>query len=177
MRFEETGIAGVVLIRLDLHEDERGGFARTFCAAEMTAAGLPFTVVQANLSRNVRAGTLRGLHYQRAPHGEPKIVSCPRGRIWDVAVDLREGSPTWRQWRGFELSPASGTALHLAEGIAHGFVTLEDYSEVHYLMGAAYVPDAATGARWDDPALGIDWPVAPAVMSERDAAFPLLDRQ
>lgn len=174
MRFEPSAIAGVVLIRLDPKADARGSFARTFCVAELAAAGLPFTVAQANLSRNIARHTLRGLHYQRAPHGEPKIVSCPRGRIWDVAVDLREASPTYRAWRAFELSPDSDSALHLPTGVAHGFLTLEPDSEVHYLMGAAYVPGAATGLRWDDPAIAIDWPAPPAAISDADRGHALL---
>lgn len=175
MRFEPTSIAGVVLIRLDFHHDDRGSFARTFCEEEFDAAGLSFRVVQSNLSRNTAPYTLRGMHYQRAPHGEPKIVSCPRGRIWDVAVDMREASPTYRRWVAFELAPDTGSALHLPEGIAHGFVTLEPDSEVHYLMGACYVPDAATGIRWDDPAIGIEWPAVPRIVSQRDAGYPLLE--
>ncbi|MBC3941310.1 dTDP-4-dehydrorhamnose 3,5-epimerase family protein [Sphingomonas albertensis] len=174
MQFERTRIDGVVLIRLDVKKDGRGAFARTFCTNEMAAAGLRFVVVQTNISRNIARHTLRGLHYQRAPHGEPKIVSCPRGRIWDVAVDLREDSPTYRQWQAFELSQDSDSAVHLPAGVAHGFITLEADSEVHYLMGAAYVPGAATGVRWDDPAIGIDWPAAPAVMSDADQGYPLL---
>lgn len=174
MRFEPSRIDGVVLIRLDVKQDVRGAFARTFCVHEMAAAGLQFVVVQTNISRNIARHTLRGLHYQRAPHGEPKIVSCPRGRIWDVAVDMREDSPTYRQWQAFELSQDSDSAVHLPAGVAHGFITLEADSEVHYLMGAAYVPGAATGVRWDDPAIGIDWPAMPAVMSEADQGYPLL---
>ncbi|QQV78466.1 dTDP-4-dehydrorhamnose 3,5-epimerase family protein [Sphingomonas aliaeris] len=174
MRFEPTRIPGVVLIRLDVKTDARGAFARTFCADEMAAAGLPFTVVQANLSRNTAQHTLRGLHYQREPHGEPKIVSCPRGSIWDVAVDMRPDSPAYRQWLAFELSPMSDTVLHLPTGVAHGFMTLEPDSEVHYLMGAAYVPGAATGVRWDEPALGIDWPAIPSVVSDADRHYALL---
>lgn len=175
MRLEETGIAGIVLIRPERHQDARGFFARTFCEAELAAAGLSFRVVQANLSRNRVAGTLRGLHFQRAPHGEPKIVSCPRGRIWDVAVDMREESPTHRQWRAFELGPEDALAVHLPAGVAHGFISLEPDSDVQYLMGAAYVPGAGTGLRWDDPALAIDWPIDPTVMSDSDRAYPLLD--
>lgn len=175
MRFEPSRIDGVVLIRLDAKTDARGAFARTFCVGDMAAAGLPFTVVQANLSRNVARHTLRGLHYQQEPHGEPKIVSCPRGRIWDVAVDMREHSPTYRAWQSFELSPDSDSALHLPTGVAHGFITLEPDSEVHYLMGAAYVPGAATGVRFDDPAIGIDWPAAPAVLSDADRGYALLE--
>lgn len=163
-----------MLVRPEPRADARGSFARTFCEAEFAAAGLPFRIVQANLSTNIDRHTLRGLHYQRDPHGEPKIVSCTRGRIWDVAVDVRPGSPTYLHWRGYELSPEGGVALHLPTGIAHGFVTLEPDSEVHYLMGAAYVPGAATGLRWNDPAIGIDWPATPAVISERDRGYPLL---
>lgn len=174
MRFEQTSIAGVVLLHWEFTRDERGSFARTFCLDEMKAAGLPFRIEQANVSRNTQARTLRGMHFQRAPHGEPKIVSCTRGAIWDVAVDMRAESPTYRAWRGFELTPESGRALHLPAGIAHGFVTLEPESEVQYLMGAAYVPGAATGIRWDDPAIGIDWPVAPRVIARRDRDYPLL---
>ena len=175
MRFEPTSIPGVVLIELEVRTDARGGFARTFCSAEMAAAGLPFTVVQANLSRNIAQYTLRGLHYQREPHGEPKIVSCSRGRIWDVAVDMRPSSPAYRQWMAVELSPTSDSALHLPTGVAHGFMTLEPDCDVHYLMGAAYLPAAATGVRWDDPALGIDWPAIPSVVSEADRHYPLLE--
>lgn len=175
MRFEPTPIDGVVLIRLDVKSDARGAFARTFCAQEMATAGLPFAVVQANISRNTTRHTLRGLHFQRSPHEEPKIVSCPRGRIWDVAVDMRADSPTYRSWQAFELSPDSDSALHLPTGIAHGFITLEPDSEVHYLMGAAYVPGAATGVRWDDPVIGIDWPAMPAVLSIADRGYALLE--
>jgi dTDP-4-dehydrorhamnose 3,5-epimerase len=175
MRFEPTSIEGVLILRLDLHRDERGSFARTFCQTEFRDAGVPFTVVQANVSRNTERSTLRGLHYQRAPHGEPKIISCPRGRIWDVAVDMREASPTYRRWQAFELGPDTDSALFLRDGIAHGFLTLEPDSEVHYLMGADYVPEAATGVRWDDPAIAITWPALPQVISRRDRDYPLLE--
>ncbi len=175
MHFEPSRIDGVVLIRLNVKSDARGDFARTFCVEEMATAGLPFVVVQTNISRNIARHTLRGLHFQREPHGEPKIVSCPRGRIWDVAVDMRQASPTYRRWQAFELSPSSDTALHLPTGVAHGFITLEPDSEVHYLMGAAYVPGAATGVRWDDPALDIHWPAMPAVISDADRSYSLLD--
>ena len=133
--------------------------------------------MQANVSRNNAARTLRGLHFQRAPFGEPKVVSCSRGRIWDVAVDIRPSSPTFRRWEAFELSEDSATAVFLPAGIAHGFLTLEPHTEVHYFMGAAFVAEAARGIRWDDPAIGIDWPAQPAIISERDRSFPLLDRR
>lgn len=166
----------MVILRWELGEDERGSFGRIYCEQEMAAAGIPFRIAQANISRNKARHTLRGLHMQHAPHGEPKIVSCSRGRIWDVAVDLREDSPTCRRWLAFELHEGGDCALHLPTGVAHGFLTLDPDSEVHYLMGAPYVPGAATGIRWDDPAIGIDWPAEPAVISNRDASYPLLER-
>ena len=174
MRIEPTAIEGVVLLRWELVEDERGSFARTFDQKQLEAAGLSFSIVQANISRNKARHTLRGLHMQRDPHGEPKIVSCSRGRIWDVAVDMREESATYRRWQAVELHEDGDCALHLPKGVAHGFLTLEPDSEVHYLMGAPYVPGAAAGFRWDDPALAIEWPHQPAVISERDAGYPLL---
>jgi dTDP-4-dehydrorhamnose 3,5-epimerase len=117
------------------------------------------------------------LHFQQPPFEEPKVVSCSRGRIWDVAVDIRPASPTFRRWEAFELSEDGATAVYLPAGIAHGFLTLEPDSEVSYLMGAAFVAEAARGIRWDDPAIGIKWPAQPAVISERDRSFPLLDRR
>jgi dTDP-4-dehydrorhamnose 3,5-epimerase len=168
-------MAGVAILHWGFARDERGGFARTFCAAGLAAAGLPFRVVQANVSRNPARHTLRGMHYQAAPHGEAKIVSCVRGRVWEAAVDMRPDSATWRQWRAFELAPDLDRSVHLPAGVASGFITLEADSEVHYLMGAEYVPGAAMGLRWDDPAIGISWPASPAIVSERDAAFPVLD--
>lgn len=175
MRIERTPIVGVELIHWDMVVDDRGGFARTFCREALAVAGIDFSVEQANISTNPACHTLRGLHYQRAPHGEPKIVSCRAGRIFDVAVDMREGSPTFRRWLGYELGRDFPRALHLAAGIAHGFLTLEPDSEVHYLMGAPYVPGAAAGARWNDPTIGIEWPAKPAVTSERDAGFALIE--
>jgi dTDP-4-dehydrorhamnose 3,5-epimerase len=176
MRFVPTRIEGVVIVELEPRRDERGAFARTFCEAEFAAAGLPFHVAQANLSTSAAALTLRGLHFQRAPHGEPKIVSCVRGRIFDVVVDIRPDSATYLQWEAVEMGEGLERMLHLGEGIAHGFLTLEPDSAVHYLMGAPYVAEAADGVRWDDPAIGIDWPAAPAVISERDRSYELIDR-
>lgn len=176
MRFGPTPIEGFTILELEVHKDARGGFARTFCEAEFAAAGLPFRVVQANLSTNPHAHTLRGMHFQRAPHGEPKIVSCTRGRIFDVAVDMRPTSPTYLRWEGVELAPGLGRALYLPEGLAHGFITLEPDTEVSYMMGAPYVPGSAAGLRWDDPAVGIEWPVSPKLLSDKDASYPLVDR-
>ncbi|HEX9931897.1 MAG TPA: dTDP-4-dehydrorhamnose 3,5-epimerase [Allosphingosinicella sp.] len=174
MRIEPATLEDLALLQWDVSEDERGSFARTFCREELRAAGPDFEIVQANLSTNAARHTLRGLHFQSPPHEEPKIVSCLAGRIWDVAVDLREGSRTFRRWEAFELAPAERCALFIPAGFAHGFLTLEPDSVVHYLMGAPFVAGAGRGIRWDDPALGIDWPAAPAVISERDRSFPPL---
>ncbi len=172
MRFTPTAIDGVTVIELDPIEDDRGSFARTFCEEEFEKAGISMRVRQADISHNARAFTLRGLHYQAHPHWEPKLVQCVRGRIWDVAVDLRPESETYRRWAGVELSPGLGRLFYVPRGCAHGFLTLEDDSDVAYLMGEAHAPGAGRGLRWDDPAFGIAWPAAPAHISERDAAYP-----
>ncbi|MHB8531698.1 MAG: dTDP-4-dehydrorhamnose 3,5-epimerase [Solirubrobacteraceae bacterium] len=175
MRFVKTPLAGVWVIEHERLEDERGWFARTFDASEFGSCGMNPAVVQANASYNERAGTLRGMHYQADPHGESKLVRCVRGAIFDVAVDLRDGSPTRGRWHGVELSEQNGRAFYIPAGLAHGFQTLTDGSEVHYLMGDPYVPEAARGVRWDDPAFAIEWPPAPPggrVISERDASYP-----
>jgi len=158
MRIVATPLAGVHTIEREPISDDRGWFARTFDAAGFADAGLDLQVQQANASFNARRGTLRGMHLQRAPHGEPKLVTCVRGAVWDVALDLRPDSPSFRAWHGVELGAAGGVGYFLPEGVAHGFLTLTDDAEVHYLMGHHFVPDAAAGVRWDDPAFGIDWP-------------------
>jgi dTDP-4-dehydrorhamnose 3,5-epimerase len=174
MRFEKTPLPGVWTIELELLGDERGWFARTFDAAEFLERGMDPAVVQCNASFNAKAGTLRGMHYQAEPHGEPKLVRCARGAIFDVAVDLREDSPTFRGWHGVELSESNRLALYVPAGLAHGFQTLSDDVEVLYQMGAPYIPDAVRGVRFDDPAFGIEWPPLEGerVVSERDRAFP-----
>jgi dTDP-4-dehydrorhamnose 3,5-epimerase len=175
MRFVETPLPGVIVIEPERLTDERGWFARGFDRGEFAARGMNPDVIQANASFNGRAGTLRGMHYQAEPHGETKLVRCARGAIFDVAVDLRPGSPTHGRWHGVELSEENGLAFYIPAGLAHGFQTLRDASEVHYLMGSPYVPDAARGVRWDDLAFGIEWPVEPPVgrtISERDASYP-----
>lgn len=171
MKFTETALAGVLVVDLEPKTDERGFFARAFCSEEFAARGLCSTFPQANISWNERRGTLRGMHYQRAPFGEPKIVRVTRGRIYDVALDLRESSPTFRRWTAVELSAENRRALYLPEGIAHGFQTLEDDSEILYWMGERYVSDSAAGVRWNDPAFAIDWPIEPPIVSDRDASF------
>jgi len=172
MKFTATKIAGVTVVETEPVDDDRGSFARTFCGAEFAAAGLALKVAQANLSRNRRRGTLRGMHYQAEPKPEPKLVGCLRGSIFDVAVDLRPDSPTYCGWTGVELTESNGRALFIPPGCAHGFLTLTDDTLVSYLMGAFYDPALARGVRWDDPAFGIDWPDRPTVISARDAAYP-----
>lgn len=172
MRFTPTSIRGVVIADWDAAVDERGAFARLHCPEEFTAGGHPFAPAQTSLSRNDRAGTLRGMHYQAAPRAEAKLVRVTRGRIFDVAIDLRPGSPTFRQWTGTELSAANGRALLIGEGMAHGFVTLEDDTDVLYQISRAFEPGYGLGVRWDDPAFAIQWPVKPTVISERDASYP-----
>lgn len=172
MRFHSTPLTGVMVIELDVHEDARGSFARTFCEEEFARAGLAFKPAQINLSQNPRAWTLRGVHYQVAPHGESKVVQCLRGRVFDVAVDLRPQSATHRKWFGIELASELKRTFFIPEGCGHGFITLEDDSDVSYLMGRAFEPSAQRGVRWNDPAFAIDWPAQPRVISPRDEAFP-----
>ena len=172
MQIEKTPIDGVLVTSLQRFEDERGFFARTYCQREFSEAGVDITLVQTNVSGNKAKGTLRGLHYQDAPHPDKKIVTCTRGAIFDVAVDLRRTSPTYLQWFGTELSAENRKGLYIPPGCAHGFITLEDDTDVNYLMGEWYYPDLARGARWDDPAFAIDWPMAPVTMNERDAGYP-----
>jgi dTDP-4-dehydrorhamnose 3,5-epimerase len=171
VRFHETPLPGAWVIELDLLGDERGWFARTYDAAEFAARGLEPVGVQCNSSFNAARGTLRGLHFQRAPHGEAKLVRCVRGAIWDVGVDLRPDSPAYCRWHAVELTADNRLGYYLPAGLAHGFQTLTEDCEVQYLMGHEYVPDAAAGVRWDDPAFGIDWPTGERVISERDQAF------
>ena len=154
--------------------DERGQFARTFCVDELSDAGIDFRVLQTNISTNTIAGTLRGMHYQRDPHGEQKIVRCSRGSIFDVAVDIRPGSDTYLQWTSEILSSKRMNGLYIPAGFAHGFISLTDDCEVTYLMGSTYEAEAGAGLRWDDPAIQINWPLTPSIMSERDANWPLV---
>jgi dTDP-4-dehydrorhamnose 3,5-epimerase len=175
VRFEPLPLPGAFRISLEPREDERGFFARTFCEEEFARHGLPTRFPQQNLSRNLRAGTLRGLHFNAAPHGEAKLIRCTAGALWDVIIDLRAGSPTRLRWFGAHLTAERGDALFLPAGFAHGFLTLEDRTDAAYLMGSAYAPGAARGIRWDDPALALPWPREPAVLSDQDRAWPLLE--
>jgi dTDP-4-dehydrorhamnose 3,5-epimerase len=172
MRFTETKVAGVYFIEPEPIADERGFFARIWCREEFAANGLDPELAQANISFNARKGTLRGLHFQAAPHAEVKLVRCTRGAIFDVAVDLRSGSPTYLSWFGAELSDANRSMLYVPEGCAHGFLTLTDGAEVAYQMSAPYAPEAARGVRFDDPAFGIEWPGEVVVINERDRTYP-----
>ena len=175
MKFLPTPLAGAYLIELEQLDDERGFFARSFCQNEFKAHGLDPVVAQCNVSFNRRRGTLRGLHYQAAPHAEAKLVRCTRGAVWDVIVDLRKGSLTVRQWHAAELTADNRRALYIPDGFAHGFQTLADDSEVLYQMSEFYHPESARGVRWDDRTLAIRWPIKDAVISPRDRAFPTLD--
>lgn len=167
----ETPLAGVLLIEPELRHDDRGFFARTFCRSELRKRGIEFEVVQCNISHNERRGTLRGLHYQRAPYGEPKLVSVTRGAIYDVVVDVRAESPTWGEWYAVELSAENRRGLSIPEGMAHGFQTLADDTDVFYQMGREYAPSHAAGYRYDDPAFGIAWPLPVQCISDRDLSF------
>ena len=168
-------VGGVYAVRRHRLGDERGSLARVFCADELTAAGWSGSVAQVNHSYTRRAGTVRGLHYQRPPHSEAKLVTCLRGRAWDVALDLRAGSPTFRQWCAQEISSDNCAALLIPPGCAHGFQALSDDVELLYLHSAPYVPEADAGVNPLDPLVTISWPLPIAVMSDKDAQRPLLD--
>lgn len=161
-----------MIVALDAHRDSRGYFARTFCVEEFSRAGIQMRVLQTNISRNPRRLTLRGLHYQAEPHGEAKVIQCVRGRIFDVAVDLRAQSSSFRRWAAVELGPETDRVFYIPRGCAHGFLTLAPDSDIVYLMGAAYVPGAGRGVRWNDPAIGIGWPRQPEVIAAHDANYP-----
>jgi dTDP-4-dehydrorhamnose 3,5-epimerase len=169
--FIETKLAGVYIIELEKMEDDRGFFARTFCQEEFMAHGLNARVVQCSTSFNLRKGTLRGMHYQVAPYEESKLVRCTMGAIYDVAVDLRRGSTTFKQWVAVELTGENHRMLYIPEGCAHGFQTLEDNTEVAYQISEFYHPESARGVRWDGPAFGISWPFSTIVLSRRDRSF------
>jgi dTDP-4-dehydrorhamnose 3,5-epimerase len=177
VRFESTPLPGAWLVDLDRLGDERGWFARVFDHEEFRTRGLNPDIIQCNLSYNAKRDTLRGMHYQAEPHGESKLVRCVSGAIFDVAVDLRRDSPTFCRWHGVELSAANGRAFYIPAGFAHGFQTLEDNCDVLYQMGHAYVPAAARGVRFDDPAFAIRWPEphGPRTISERDTSYHPFD--
>jgi dTDP-4-dehydrorhamnose 3,5-epimerase len=174
VKFQESALPGAYAIDMDRLEDERGFFARSYCAEEFAARGLSTLMPQSSVSFNPRRGTLRGMHYQADPHAEDKLVRCTAGAVYDVIVDLRPSSPTLRRWFGVELSAVNHRSLFVPKGLAHGFITLRDDTEVLYMMSEPYVPGFERGVRWNDPAIGISWPMAPSAVSARDAAYPLL---
>jgi len=171
--YEETDIKGVFVIEPQMLEDERGFFTRTWCAQEFREHGLNPRLVQCNVSFNKRMGTVRGMHYQVAPYEEPKLVRCTKGSIYDVVIDLRPGSPTFKRWKAVTLAAHNYKMVYIPEGCAHGFQTLEDNSEVFYQISEFYAPEYSRGVRWDDPAFDIQWPPVHArTMSARDRGFP-----
>ncbi|WP_274425406.1 dTDP-4-dehydrorhamnose 3,5-epimerase [Chelativorans sp. YIM 93263] len=177
MRFQKTALEGAWVIEPDPLTDERGFFARTFCVRAFGEKGLEPIFVQHSISYSRQAGTLRGMHYQGEPYAEVKLVSCMRGAICDVIVDLRQYSRTFRKWASFELSAENRQLLYVPKGFAHGFLTLSDEVTVSYLISEFHTPSAARGLRYDDPAIGIEWPSPPSIVSEKDLSWPYLSAQ
>lgn len=176
MKFRETPLAGCFVIEQDRIHDHRGFFARVWCRREFEQHGLQVDMMQSNTGLSLHRGTLRGLHYQRPPHAEVKIVRCTRGAMFDVAVDLRAGSPTYRRWFGIELTEDNGTMLYVPEGFAQGYLTLVDNTEMTYQTTKFFDRDAATGVRFNDPVFGIEWPAEIRVISDQDTKWPDHDR-
>ena len=175
MKFGSTPLSGVFTIEPELHSDERGFFGRTFCVSEFEYHELNSRTVQCSISFNRRRGTLRGMHYQINPREETKLVRCTRGAIYDVALDLRPDSPSFRHWCSVELTADNHTMLYIPAGVAHGFQTLTDETEVFYQISEFYEPSTARGVRCDDPSFAIHWPIEDRIISTRDAEFPLFD--
>ena len=175
MIFTESPLPGAFLVDIEPLADERGFFARSFCTDEFAAQGLAVDWRQCSVSFNARKGTLRGLHYQDAPHEEHKLVRCTAGAIFDVIVDVRPHSSGFKRWFGVELTAQNRRSLFIPPGYAHGFVTLSDDAEVYYMISVAHAPESARGFRWSDPAFDIQWPMTPSVISSRDNAYPLLE--
>jgi dTDP-4-dehydrorhamnose 3,5-epimerase len=172
MNFLPTKLAGAFLIEVEPHDDERGSFARTWCARELAAHGLVGDIAQCSLSTNKRAGTVRGMHFQRPPHGEVKLVRCQRGAIFDVVIDLRPDSSSFRRWQGFELTAENHRALYVPQGFAHGFQTLTDDAEVFYQISEFYIQEASVGVRWDDSAFRVVWPLPISAIADKDRNWP-----
>ena len=168
MIIEQTKLSGAFVIELEQHQDDRGFFARTFCKNELEAHGMISDVAQANMSLSKKKGTLRGMHYQKAPHQESKLVRCTRGALFDVIIDLRPESPTFKEWFGVELSADNYKMLYVPRDFAHGFLTLTDNTEVTYMVSQFYAPGSELGIRWNDPQFGIKWPIDIEVISEKD---------
>jgi len=177
MKLEKTNIDGLLVLHRPVRHDPRGFFSRLFGADEIAAAGRPTQAIHVNSSTSIETGTLRGIHFQYPPHAEAKIVSCAAGAIWDVGVDLRPGSPTRFQWFGTKLTPENGISMVIPEGCGHAFITLEPNSTVVYVVSAAYAPDHESGARFDDPVLGIKWPIIPKILSDKDCAWGMIENR
>ena len=175
MIFTELPLSGAYLIEMERFADERGFFARSYSAEVFAKRGLGPELRQCSVSYNARRATLRGMHYQAAPHEEHKLVRCTAGAIFDVIVDIRSSSPTYRRWYGAELTAGNRNSLFVPPGFAHGFLTLADDTEVYYMISVAHAPQFARGVRWNDPEFDIEWPLRPAVISARDASYPLFD--
>ena len=175
MRFRKTKIEGLYIIEPKLKIDERGYFTRVFCIEEFSKIGLNFEIVQINRSLNKKKGTIRGMHFQKSPKAEDKIVQCIKGAIYDVAIDLREDSPTYGQWVAEELTEGNKRMLLIPKGFAHGFQTLTDNCEILYFMSEFYSPEYAGGVRWNDPFFNIKWPIKNPFLLERDKKWPLID--
>lgn len=173
MRFRETRVVGAQLIAPSPHQDERGRFFRAWCSREFTEHGIEFLPVQANMGFSVHKGTIRGMHLQRSPAPEAKLIRCTRGRMFDVVLDLRPDSPSYGKWHGEELSAENGCMLYVPELCAHGYQTLDDNTEMYYMTSQFYTPSAASGVRFNDPAFAIEWPLAATVVSEQDRNWPL----
>ena len=177
MRFLKTDVAGAWLIEPEPHNDDRGRFFRAWCSREFAAQAIDFVPVQANMGFSIRKGTIRGMHFQVAPALEAKLIRCTRGSMFDVVLDLRPASSSYGEWYGAELSEDNGRMLYVPEQCAHGYQTLADNTEMYYMASESYTPSAARGIRFDDPAFGVQWPLAPTVVSEQDRNWPLVDRK
>lgn len=177
MIFHKTNLKDAFIIELNKLKDERGFFARQYCQNEFSDHGINFPIVQANVSYNKLKGTLRGMHYQTEPHGEAKLVRCTKGGIYDAIIDVRSDSPTFKKWIGVELTEHNHKMLYVPEGFAHGFITLQDDTEVTYQVSEFYTPGAEEGIRWDDPTFNIDWPAEVNVISEKDLNWPDFDSE
>lgn len=175
MIFQESRIPGAWIIDPKPIHDHRGFFAMTWLPDEFAKRGLNPALVQTNLAFNLKSGTLRGMHFQKAPHAQAKIIRATRGALLDVIVDLREDSPTFKQWDAVELTADNRRMFYMPEGIAHGYLTLADETEAFYHVSSAWVPPSESGVRWNDPAFNIQWPFEPSVISEKDAAWPLFE--
>ena len=176
MHFTETDLVGVWVIDPNPHKDERGWFMRVWCAREFAEHGIDFIPVQANMGFSINKGTVRGMHFQKAPALEAKLVRCTRGAIYDVALDIKPESPTYGKWYGVELTAENGRMLYVPEHCAHGYQTLKKHTEIYYLTSGYYAPNLASGARFDDPAFSIQWPIPVTVVSEQDRNWPLVKR-